>query len=91
MDNMLCARCLARDVCDLPDSAKPKPPKCGNFIAREPTNYDMLLGKSAEELAAFLADQPIVSKYDPNNPYHKEWLDWLNRPAGSTEEAEEKL
>ena len=41
------------------------------------THRDELRQKSDEELAAFLADHPCVSKYDPKNPQHVAWLKWL--------------
>ena len=30
-----------------------------------------------EELAAWLADHPKVTKFDPNNSLHVEWLQFL--------------
>lgn len=45
------------------------------------TNYDRLISKSPEKLAAWIADHPVVSEYDENNPKHKSWLDWLKSPA----------
>lgn len=45
------------------------------------TNYDQLIRKTPEELAAWIADQPVISKYDRNNPQHKMWLDWLKQEA----------
>ena len=48
---------------------------------RPTTNYDRLVSKTPEEMAAFLADHPVVSTFSPDNPHHKEWLDWLKQPA----------
>lgn len=41
------------------------------------THRDELRQKSDEELAAFLADHPVVSVYDAKNPQHVAWLNWL--------------
>lgn len=45
------------------------------------TNADRLRAMSDEELAEWLADHPVVSEYDENNPQHKAWLDWLRQEA----------
>ena len=42
-------------------------------------NYERLKAMSMEEMAAYLADHPLVRKYNPNNEIHKAWFDWLNR------------
>ena len=41
------------------------------------TNYERLIRKTPEEMAAWIADHPVVSEYDENNPQHKAWLEWL--------------
>lgn len=41
------------------------------------TNYERLIRKTPEEMAAWIADHPAVSEYDENNPQHKAWLEWL--------------
>lgn len=43
------------------------------------TNYNNLREMSLTELAAWLADHPLVSEYDENNPKHKAWLEWLRQ------------
>ncbi len=43
------------------------------------TNADRIRAMSDEELAGWLADHPVVSEYDENNPQHKGWLDWLKQ------------
>jgi hypothetical protein len=46
--------------------------------AKKPiTNYDLLIRKTPEEMAAWIVDHPVVSEYDENNPQHKAWLEWL--------------
>lgn len=45
------------------------------------TNYDLLIRKTPEELAEWVADHPLVSEYDENNPKHKAWLEWLKEEA----------
>lgn len=45
------------------------------------TNADRVRAMTDEELAAWLADHPVVSEYDENNPQHKAWLDWLKQEA----------
>lgn len=45
------------------------------------THYDLLIRKTPEEMAAWIADHPVVSEYDENNPQHKAWLDWLRQEA----------
>jgi len=54
-----------------------------NWEKRKPkqTNADRIRSMSDEELAAWLADHPVVSMYDSSNPQHKAWLDWLRREA----------
>lgn len=48
--------------------------------AKKPsTNYDSLIRKTPEEMAAWIADHPLVSEYDENNPKHRAWLEWLKR------------
>lgn len=67
-------------------------PGCDNGSRYEPvkrkraprkplTNYDRLISKTPEELAAWIADHPVVSEYDENNPQHKAWLEWLKQEA----------
>lgn len=41
------------------------------------TNYDRIISKTPEEMAAWIADHPVVSEYDENNPQHKACLEWL--------------
>lgn len=43
------------------------------------THRDELRQKSDEELAAFLADHPVVSEFDAANPQHVAWLNWLHK------------
>lgn len=59
--------------------------RCGYVEIPKPTNYNRLIGKSPEEMAAFLADHPVVSDYDARNPQHREWLDWLMQEANEME------
>jgi hypothetical protein len=47
--------------------------------AKPITNYERLIRKTPEEMAAWIADHPVVSEYDENNPQHKAWLDWLKQ------------
>lgn len=57
----------------IPDRWEPKPK----------TNADRIRAMSDEELAGWLADHPVVSEYDENNPQHKAWLDWLRQEASN--------
>lgn len=51
-------------------------------MKRKPmTNADRIRSMSDEELADWLADHPLVSEYDENNPQHKAWLDWLKQAS----------
>lgn len=50
-------------------------------VPKPQTHYDEIRAMSIEELAAWLADHPLVSEYDENNPKHKAWLDWLKQEA----------
>jgi len=43
------------------------------------TNEQNLKSMATEELAAYLADHPVVSEFDPNNRNHMEWFYWLKR------------
>jgi hypothetical protein len=45
------------------------------------TNADRIRAMTDEELAAWLSEHPLVSKYDENNPKHKAWLGWLKQEA----------
>ena len=45
------------------------------------TNADRIRSMSDEEPAAWIANHPVVSEYDENNPQHKAWLDWLKQEA----------
>jgi len=45
------------------------------------TNFDRLHAMSVEELAAWIAEHPVVASYDENNPQHKAWLEWLEKEA----------
>lgn len=55
---------------------------CRQFIDRKPLrNADRIRAMNDEELAGWLADHPVVSEYDENNPQHKAWLDWLKQEA----------
>ena len=55
---------------------------CGLFKPRKPvTNYDRIVSKSPEEMAAWIAEHPVVSEFDENNPKHKAWRDWLKQEA----------
>ena len=51
------------------------------FPTKPKTNADRIRAMTDEELAEWLADHPVVSKYDENNPQHKAWLDWLKQEA----------
>lgn len=55
-----------------------------NAVQTKPvTNYDLLIRKTPEEMAAWIADHPVVSEYDENNPQHKAWLDWLKQEVAN--------
>lgn len=55
---------------------------CGLFKPKQKqTNYDRIVSKGPEEMAAWIADHPVVSEYDENNPKHKAWRDWLKQEA----------
>lgn len=43
------------------------------------THRDELRKMSDEELAAFLADHPVMTAFDAANPYHVDWLNWLKK------------
>jgi len=45
------------------------------------TNFDRIRAMSVEELAAWIAEHPVVVAYDENNPQHKAWLEWLEKEA----------
>ena len=64
---------------DLVPNTAPQPFK--NLSKPFKSNADRIRGMSDEELAAWLADHPVVSEYDENNPQHKAWLDWLRQEA----------
>lgn len=64
-------------VCDCPDAKMER--NCRHFEIA--THADKLRAMSDEELAAWLADHPVVSMYDGSNPQHKAWLDWLRQEA----------
>ena len=54
----------------------------GQGVQKRKTKADRLRAMSDEELAAWLADHPVVSMYDGSNPQHKAWLEWLKQEAG---------
>ena len=56
---------------------------CDDFepIVKAKTNYDRIVSKGPEEMAAWIADHSVVSEYDENNPKHKAWRDWLKQEA----------
>ena len=62
---------------------EPDPPFYSSTSTPIVTNYDTLIRKSPEELAAWISDHPVTTKYDENNPQHKAWLGWLQREATS--------
>ena len=47
----------------------------------ENSNADRIRAMSVEELAAWIADHPVVASYDKDNQQHKKWLDWLKQEA----------
>lgn len=51
----------------------------GNTVwkRKEKTHRDELRAMTDEELAAWIADQPVVSTFDPKNERHVAWLNWL--------------
>lgn len=53
----------------------------GNTVWRrpKPTHRDRLRAMSDVELAAWIADHPVRSTFDPNNKLHVGWLNWLRR------------
>lgn len=55
--------------------------RCGDVERKPITNYDFLIRNTPEEMAAWIADHPVVSEYDENNPQHKAWLEWLGKEA----------
>ena len=67
----VCLHCSWPEFAGEPSNFKPKPT----------THYDLLVRKSPEEMAAWIADHPVVSEYDENNPQHKAWLEWLRQEA----------
>lgn len=55
-------------------------------IQRKPkTNADRIRSMSDEELAAWIAEHPVVAAYDNNNQQHRRWLDWLKQEAEAGE------
>ena len=69
----LCDRCEKQFSCLLNYDGVP----CRKNRTVEPTNYDRIISKTPEEMAAWIADHPVVSEYDENNPQHKACLEWL--------------
>ena len=42
------------------------------------TNAEKIRNMTDEELAAFLADRPVVSEFDASKTLHMDWLLWLS-------------
>ena len=51
---------------------------------------DRLRTLSDEDLAAFLADHPLVTEFDPENPRHASWLAWLQEEIETEEMCHEE-
>lgn len=51
---------------------------------------DRLRALSDEGLAAFLADYPLVTEFDPENPRHASWLAWLQEKIETEEMCHEE-
>lgn len=49
------------------------------YEPKPPTNADHIRSMSDEELAAWIAEHPVVAAYDNNNQQHRRWLDWLKQ------------
>lgn len=45
------------------------------------TNADRIRSMTDEQLAAWIAEHPVVAAYDNNNQQHRRWLDWLKQEA----------
>ena len=43
------------------------------------TNYDRIISMTPKELAAWIAEHPVIVDYDENNSQHRRWLDWLRQ------------
>lgn len=54
---------------------------CDSWKSAKPTNADRIRAMSDEELAAWIAEHPVVAAYDNNNQQHKRWLEWLKQEA----------
>lgn len=67
-----CTRLLIRlpHICPYAEERKPR------------NNFEMLKAMSMEEMAAYLADHPIVRPFNPDNEYHRAWLKWLKEEVG---------
>lgn len=79
--HMACAHWRPGDRCALGEDGVDDFCVLGPCSEEVPSHGDQLRNMSDEELAAFLADHPIVSTYDPANPTHREWLKWLQEVA----------
>ena len=78
MSSMFCKKiyiCKNSGWCARDFNPEVDDPECFELM----TNYDLVMRMGIEELAAWIADHPVVSEYDENNPQHKAWLDWLKQ------------
>ena len=88
MRDSICNDCAKRTRCDMAEIGRSPLAisACYGYEKGNPTNADRIRAMTDEELAAWLADHPVVSEYDENNPQHKAWLDWLRQEAQCTSE-----
>ena len=79
-DNKTASGYCATTVCINPQYSNIGTAQYGQGVQKRIiTNYEKLIRKTPEEMAAWIADRPVVSEYDENNPQHKAWLDWLKQ------------
>lgn len=63
---------------DSVDPANCKAVDSCQYATRPVTRADQIRAMTDEQLAAFLADHPVVSEFDASKSLHMDWLLWLS-------------
>ena len=79
--NMACANWRPGDRCALATDGVDDFCVLGPCSREVPSEGDLLRSYSDKQLAAWLADHPLRTRFNPENMIHRAWLAFLQQPA----------
>lgn len=79
--NMACAYWREGDRCALCEDGVDDFCVLGPCSRETPSEGDLLRSFSDKQMAAFIADHPLRTRFNPENLQHRAWLAFLQQPA----------